>query len=158
MFNKLKNFIKRKIQACIPQIEQNTSLDQVILLNQYHLMKHTLPTSSLPKLSQVGFRVRSQFEEDGLLLYIFALIGTETKRVVEICAGDGKECMAANLLINHGWEGLLFDGDPESVKRGIQFYATHPNTWLHPPKFIQSWITKDNINDLIINHGFSGGG
>ena len=65
----------------------------------------------LPRLDEVGFRAFSQFDEDGILLYLFSVLGVANKSVVEICAGVGYECNAANLIINHAWDGLLFDGD-----------------------------------------------
>jgi hypothetical protein len=64
--------------------------------------------------------------------------------------------MATNLIINHGWQGLLFDGDEHNVKRGTLFFKNHPTKQILPPKFVQAWITKDNINDLILNNGFKG--
>lgn len=119
-------------------------------------MKKFLTAAELPTFKEVGFRVFSQFEEDGILLYIFSLIGTTNKRVVEICAGDGRECMAANLIINHGWEGLLFDGNKDQVEQGIKFFATHKATYLLPPIFKHAWITTDNINQLISENNFKG--
>lgn len=133
----------------------NSSEIQTVIKNQYLLFKNG-PLNNLPKLSDCGFQVYSQFEEDGLLLYIFSMIGTTNKRVVEICAGDATECMASNLIINHCWEGMLFDGDEESVKRGIKFFKSNPSTAVILPKFIHSWITKDNINELIKTNGFEG--
>ncbi|MDR3362808.1 MAG: hypothetical protein LBO64_08230 [Desulfovibrio sp.] len=160
--------IEKLIQACIQNIQnkvaafmtrqedQHASVMQAVLVSQYHLMKHSLPPTALPKLSQVGFKVYSQFEEDGLLLFIFSLIGAESRRVLEVCAGNGRECMAANLIINHGWEGLLFDGNEAAVAEAVNFFAGHPRTWLHPPQCIHAWITRDNINELVTGHGFSG--
>lgn len=157
LLGKLKKFVKAKIAACIPSIpEQNTSVSQVCLLSNYHLMKHLLPPEKLPKLSSTGFQVYSQFEEDGLLLYIFSIIGTHNKRVLEICAGNGMQCMAANLIINHGWEGLLFDGSVMNVQAGRNFFSSHPRTWLQPPIFVSAWITRDNVNELVRENGFTG--
>jgi hypothetical protein len=86
---------------------------------------------ALPDLNQVGFKVYSQTDEDGILLYIFSIIGTVNKLAVEMCAGNGIECNSANLIINHGWHGLLFDGDEALVKEGLDFYTrnviTHPS-------------------------------
>jgi hypothetical protein len=67
--------------------------------------------ATLPSFDEVGFHCYSQFEEDGILLFIFSLIGAKTKMVVELCAGKGRECMATNLIINHGWNGFLFDSE-----------------------------------------------
>ena len=111
---------------------------------------------ALPSLNEMGFKVYSQFEEDGLLLYIFSLIKTTNKKVVEICAGDGTECMASNLIIHHGWNGLLFDGDQKNVEKGRKFFESNPNTFLIPPKFVHSWITIENVNKIISDNGFHG--
>ena len=78
-------------------------------------------------INEAGFKVFSQTDEDGILLYIFSIIGTTNKRSVEICAGDGIECNTANLIINHGWNGLLLDGDEALVRTGIDYYNNNPN-------------------------------
>ena len=117
---------------------------------------YTESGSDLPDLRQLGFKVFSQTDEDGILLYIFSIIGTATKKSVEICAGDGIECNTANLIINHGWHGLLVDGNSALVKKGIAFYRNHPQTIVYPPTFVHSWITRDNINDILNKNGFKG--
>ena len=88
----------------------------------------------LPNLRDVGFRKYSQFEEDGMLLYLFALIRPINYTCVEICAGDGRECNTANLIINHGWWGHLFDGNEHYVRAGIDFFSRHKDTFLLPPE------------------------
>ncbi len=110
----------------------------------------------LPSFDEVGFRKYSQFEEDGILLFIFSIIGRTNRMAVEICAGDGIQCNCANLIINHGWEGFLFDGDAHNVKKGKAFFKNHKDTFLWPPKFTCSWITAENINTVIQSAGCSG--
>jgi hypothetical protein len=111
---------------------------------------------NLPEFSDVEFRCYSQNGEDGILLYIFSLLGTTDRRVVEICAGDGIECNAANLIINHGWQGLLVDGDADQIAQGRAFYSTCRTTWVSPPTFISSWITAENVDGLVASKGFGG--
>lgn len=77
-------------------------------------------------LSDYGFRALSQADEDGILLFIFALIGSGSKRCVEICAGDGRECNTANLVINHGCHGLLVDGNETLCTHGQGFLCSEP--------------------------------
>jgi len=127
---------------------------QLILKNQYK----NLSEENISKYSfgEVGFRRYSQNTEDGILLFIFSLIGVTNKTVLEICAGDGIECNAANLVINHGWNAFLFDGDAERQKAGKLYYSRHPDTFTFPPRFINAWITKENINQLITDNGLSG--
>ena len=106
--------------------------------------------------NDVAFRAYSQNEEDGILLYIFSLIGTTNKKCVEICAGDGIECNTANLLINHKWIGLLFDGNQNNINKAKQFYSQHPNTKYWPPITVCHWVTKKNADQLIVENGFEG--
>ena len=110
----------------------------------------------LPKLSEVGFRKYSQFEEDGMLLHIFALMPPLNRKCVEICAGNGRECMTANLIINHGWFGFLFDGNEHSVEAGRRFFSTCKDTFFNPPVFTNAWITAENVNILIADFGVKG--
>ncbi len=115
-------------------------------------------TEQILKLSfdDVGFRRHSQFEEDGILLYIFSLIGETSRKAVEICCGDGQQSMAANLIVNHGWQGLLFEGDEALVKSARSFYMRQPDCLLNQPVIKQAWITAENINTLIAAEGYSG--
>lgn len=110
----------------------------------------------LPSFMDVEFRCFSQNGEDGILLYIFSMIGVTNRHAVELCAGDGIECNAANLVINHGWLALLVDGNPDNVTRGIAFYATHKSSWLFPPKIVCHWVRVDNVDSLVAEYGFRG--
>lgn len=103
----------------------------------------------------VAYSNYSQFGEDGVLEYIFALVGTTNKVIVEMCCGSGLECNAANLIINHGWAGLLFDGSEKNIAYGKQFFnrlMPHFNR----PKLIEAWITKNNVNELILENNVGG--
>lgn len=108
------------------------------------------------KISDAGFRCYSQFEEDGIILYILAAIGMKTRRVVEMCCGSGHECMAANLIINHGFEGFLLDGDEASIKNANRFFESKADCLLNRPIIRKAWITRDNVNDLLREMGAEG--
>jgi hypothetical protein len=110
----------------------------------------------LPSFDDVEFRAFSQNGEDGILLFIFGLIGMGNRRSVEICAGDGIQCNTANLIVNHGWNGLMFDGNERLVQVGRSFYAGLGDTSCHPPTIVNDWITRENINEIIEKNGFEG--
>lgn len=119
--------------------------------------RHLLETgAAMPGLNEVGFKAYSQTDEDGILLYIFSIIGTKNRQSVEICAGDGIECNTSNLIINDGWHGLLVDGNEDLVKQGQFYYRNNPCTSVYPPVFAHAWVTRDNINEIITTNGFSG--
>lgn len=110
----------------------------------------------LPSFADVEFRCYSQNSEDGILLFLFSVLGIETRRALEICCGNGIECNAANLVINHGWQAMLVDGNPAQIEQGRAFYARCRSTLYSPPTLVASWITADNVNDLVRAHGFDG--
>jgi len=125
------------------------------LMQSYRLMAALAP-QSLPALRDVGFRKYSQFEEDGIILYLFSLIPPINRTCVEICAGNGRECMTSNLIINHGWWGHLFDGNSSNVAAGKRFFSQSRDTFLSPPRFSQTWITAENVNEVIESSGAKG--
>ena len=65
---------------------------------------------SLPNFRDTGFRVYSQNDEDGLLLYIFSLIGMTDRRCVDIAFGSPYGANTTNLICNWGFAGLLIEG------------------------------------------------
>lgn len=108
------------------------------------------------KLFEYGFSLFSQHEEDGMLLYIFSLIGSTNKKCIEMCIGTGVESNTANLIVNHFWTGLLFDGDTDNIAIAKQFYSRHKNTKIYPPKIVHAWINKENVNSLVVENGYEG--
>jgi len=142
----------RKLQAVLSPSTSAVSQKSLGFLYRQLYAQKSPPLS----FSEVGFRVQSQQEEDGILLFIFSLIGTTNKRCVEICAGDGIECNTANLIINHGWIGLLCDGNGTNIERARRFYTTHPDTRTWPPAIVKEWLTRSNVNSVIMDHGFQG--
>jgi hypothetical protein len=138
-------------------LDQLTSLQQVLQTLVLMRVREMAEAGRGPlPLDRVHVRVFSQNGEDGVLLWIFGAIGMTNRRAVEIAAGDGIECNSANLIINHGWTGLLVDGDADNVRRGREFYARCRDTAIWPPVFVHAWVTKDRVNQLLRDHGFVG--
>lgn len=106
-------------------------------------------------LGEVEFRNYSQNGEDGILLYLLSVAGHGGRRAVEICAGNGIEANASNLVLHHDWNALLLDGDAELIEEGRLFYGSHPETHRVGPTLAAEWITRDNVNDLLQRHGYA---
>ncbi|WP_454065135.1 hypothetical protein [Candidatus Nitrospira salsa] len=154
---------KRFVRPIIDELYRNAELSfrsdeaaaQKVLMNQYRLQAFH-GRDHLPNLKDVGFRKYSQFEEDGILLYIFSLIPPINRKCVEICAAYGRQCNTANLIINHGWWGYLFDGDENHVNAGKEFFSKNKDTFLYPPRYTTAWITAENVNEVIERSGAKG--
>jgi len=127
---------------------------QILLMQRYReLLRGGGP---LPAFADVEFRNYSQNGEDGILLYILALIGMKTRKCVEICAGDGVECNAANLILNHGYDAVLVDGDEGNIAIADEFYARHRETHGFPPRAVKHWIERETIDRFLRDHGMAG--
>jgi len=151
----LKNWVKYHFSKRIhrDKLHPSVGIQQRSLVVQYIQAK---ASGTLPPFGSTGFKVFSQFEEDGLLLYLFSLIGEGSKTFIEIGANDGINSNCSNLAIHFGWSGLFFEGDERLIKRGRKFYAKTPTPYHPKPKYVQAIIKAENINELIEQNGLKG--
>jgi hypothetical protein len=104
----------------------------------------------------VGFNTYSMTHEDGILLYIFSVIGMTNRKCVDIGAGSVRGSSVANLIVNHGFNGLLVDGSSKSIEHAREFYASLHETHPTLPTLISALINAENINSLIKDNQFVG--
>lgn len=151
----LKNFLKDKLYVLKvrERFSAATQISQRQLFNQYQVWKKE---DKLPTLADTGFRVFSQYEEDGKLLFILSIIGMQNKNFIEIGSDDGINSNCANLALNFGYHGLFLDGNPKAIKRGRKFYAKYPHPWMEAPKFTCDLVKTENINQLIKDANLNG--
>ncbi|MBT8045672.1 MAG: hypothetical protein KJN67_00770 [Pontiella sp.] len=109
------------------------------------LPKYADPLSLIPH----GRKVYSQNEEDGIIIEIFNRIGTTNKTFVEFGSGDGLENNTYALLFQD-WNGLWIDGSPKNIRKIREGLPTTIDSG--QLEVVESFITKDNINDLISPH------
>jgi hypothetical protein len=149
----LKHILKKylKYYKIRRRFKPENRLDQKSKVEHY---KNALTTGDLPNFQDTGFRLFSQFEEDGLLLYVFTLIGMTNKLFIEFGSDDGINSNSANLYYNHDFTGLFLDGNENALKRGRHFFKNHPNPKVKQAIFKNALITAENINDLIKDAGF----
>ncbi len=114
-----------------------------------HLMqsqRHANPRD----LAHFEHQVYSQNGEDGIIAEIFRRIGSQKKNFIEIGVGDGLENNTA-FLLSQGWTGLWMDGSPRNGKIIRQKFAKLTSDG--KLKFIESFITAENVNSLIVSAG-----
>lgn len=137
-----------KIQNQINEIPRlNTQIQQRQL--QFHYKSLLAQNLPLPKFCDTGFRIFSQTDEDGILLYIFSLIGTTNKICLDIAFRSSHGANTTNLILNNGWNGILICGSKNEANEVKRFFQSHKDTFISPPKVYHKWITAENLNEVI---------
>ena len=127
---------------------------RLLLLQYAQLVANGGP---LPSIADTGLRVFSQFDEDGILLYLLTVVGIGPRLFLDLGSGDAiSGSNTANLALNLGFHGVFIDGNREAIERGKKFYQSHPSTDLYPPLFHSGHITRNNVNSLVKGLGIAG--
>ena len=152
---RIENLQASHVQGVHPRRDRGVEQTvQHIVRNQYLALIDA--GKPLPSFDAAEARFYSQNGEDGIIQLILAATGTDTRRTVEICAGDGVENNSANLIVNHGWTGLLVDGGDAILETGNNFYRHNADTYYWPPTLVKAWITRDSVNQIVQEAGFAG--
>ncbi len=100
---------------------------------------------------KVGFKVFSQWDEDGIIQYLISKIPIEKRTFIEFGVENYEESNTRFLLLNNHWQGLVLDASADDV-RYIQTVRIY---WEFDLQARCTWITRDNINSLLAEAGFS---
>ncbi len=130
----------------------NTQIQQRHLFSYYQNLKAT--QGQLPNFADSGFRVFSQCDEDGKIMYIFSIIGFLNKKCIDMAFASPYGANTTNLIINWGFSALLVEGS--DLRKAELFFRSHSDTCVFPPACVKCWITAENVNEICINNGFSG--
>ena len=103
-------------------------------------------------LSDVEFKVFSQWGEDGIIDWIVARLPTIPRTFVEFGVEDFHEANCRFLMRNRGWKGLVIDGSEANMAA----LRLRPEVWQNDLTAVQAFVTAENINDLLTEFGFGG--
>ena len=103
-------------------------------------------------LSEAEFRVFSQFGEDGIIQHLIGRIPIENEIFVEIGVEDYRESNTRFLLVNDNWRGVIVDAGTAHV----DFIKQNPIGWRHDITALSSFVTRDNVNEIIRRAGLEG--
>jgi len=138
--------LEREIQKLQRNITRNA------LLAAEPLVQRVRQLGEIKSLEEAEFKVFSQWGEDGILQYLIHRVPIPNRVFVEFGVEDYSEANTRFLLMHDNWEGLIMDADPtlESRLKEQELY------WRHQLKAKSSFITAENINDLIREAGIQG--
>ena len=138
--------IRRELAAVWDEI------DSLKILAAQSLIQNIRDGKSVTSLRDAEFKVFSQFGDDGIIQYLIHRLASLPDSFVEFGVENYREANTRFLLLNNNWRGLVLDGNRNHIEQ-IQTDKIH---WQHTLTAKHAWITRDNINDLIREAGFSG--
>jgi hypothetical protein len=109
-------------------------------------------TTGAATLSESEFRVFSQWGEDGIIQHLIREVPIARRLFVEFGVENYLEASTRFLLTNNQWSGLVMDGSAEN----IAFIKEDPIYWEANLKAHCAFITRENINDLLLENGIKG--
>ena len=127
-------------------------LDDLAILAGQALARQ-IARGPVESLRDVEFRVFSQFGDDGIVEYLVSRIGVprERERFVEIGVEDYSEANTRFLLVHRNWSGLIVDrGDAH-----VRAVSASPLMWRHDIRPVAARVDRENVNELLREHGFA---
>lgn len=106
----------------------------------------------IKSLEEVEFQVFSQFGEDGIIQWLIHNMDIPNKVFVEFGVENYSEANTRFLLMNNNWTGLIMDGN----RANIECVKNWKDYWKYDLLAKDAFITKENINELIVESSISG--
>jgi hypothetical protein len=99
------------------------------------------------------FKAFSQWGEDGIIQHLINVIPIEHDRFVEIGVESYAESNTRFLAMHDNWRGLIIDGGTAH----IDFVQRDSSLgWRHDIEAVSAFVTAENVNDLLAEHGVKG--
>lgn len=107
---------------------------------------------SIDGFTDVEFSVFSQWGDDGIIQWLIHRLSGIDETFVEFGVENYEEANTRFLLLNNNWRGLVMDGS----QRNISAIRRDLISWRHDLQATCAFVTAENINQLLLEHGFEG--
>lgn len=130
--------------------ELNVRMDDV-RINQGVILAGLNEGKESKRLKDYEFKVFSQWGEDGIIQRLTNAIDIKNKTFIEFGVEDFVESNCRFLLVKDNWSGFVIDGSASNIHKLKKSYFY----WKYELVAIDSFITAENINELLSRSGFS---
>ena len=130
----------------------NDKLDNLQMLQAKEILNSNKLKKNIKDLSEVEFKVYSQWGEDGIIQYLINNITIPNKYFIEFGVENYVESNTRFLIKNNNWSGLVIDGN----KTNIDYIKKDALYWKYDLTALHAFIAKDNINQIFIDNGVQG--
>ena len=146
LLRRMRSYLTRQVQA---------TADETLLLLGRTASLRVRSMEVASSLDKVEFKVSSQWGEDGIIDWLIERVEMppHLHTFIEFGIESYAEANTRFLLQNRNWRGLVMDGSSaqiEQLKKDTKLF------WGHDLTAKSAFITRENINDVLVNAGFSG--
>lgn len=149
----MKSKLVRQVRALVNRTVEEKAYD-LLLLQGRMASWQVRSRETVRSLHDIEFKVFSQFGEDGIIDWLIerAAIPPHLHIFVEFGVQAYIEANTRFLIENRNWRGLVMDGDPalgENLEKDHRSYR-------YDLAAKSTFITRENINNLLAEAGFAG--
>ena len=146
--------IIKKIKFLLSKVfntKQYIENHNIIKLGVGKILTNINSDKNFKKINDYEFKVYSQFGEDGIIQFLINNIKITNKSFIEFGVENYEEANTRFLLENNNWSGLIIDSSSQHIShiKNQNYY------WKYDLTAVNSFITPDNINDIIVNNNFT---
>ena len=121
------------------------------LLTLGRLLSETVKSkTNIASLSEVEFKVFSQWGDDGILQWLISHLQILNQTFIEFGVADYRESTTRFLMMNNNWSGFVMDGSAKNVARIVH----SEYFWKYSLSAKAAFIDADNINGLLASSQF----
>lgn len=142
--NLIKNIKKLKYTVNRIISQQITSEQNTLMIGKI-LSENSKSKTKIASLSEVEFKVFSQWGDDGIIQWLINNIEFPNRTFVEFGVEDYSESNTRFLMMNNNWSGLVMDGSEANINKiSLSSYF-----WKYNLSAVCAFIDADNINKLL---------
>lgn len=142
-----------KFLNCITRfLSKDRRSDKEIILLASSVAKSNRSRSAIDDFGEIEFSAFSQWGEDGIIDWLVSKLPMIPKTFVEFGVENYQESNTRLLIQMRNWRGLIIDGSKENI-RDIKRQEI---SWRYQLHFLNKFITRENIDRLIVDAGFRG--
>lgn len=158
MLDRLQHSIQRLFKPHFQQVKSEIRLTQAMLDRNAILQSvaitdnHKSRPEYFRNIHDLEYKVFSQFGEDGIISLLTSYVPDCDRNFIEFGVEDYTESNTRLLLERDNWSGLIMDGSAAH----IETVNSRPTAWRNCLRARKAFVTRDNINSLFLENGFSG--
>jgi|HubBroStandDraft_5_1064220.scaffolds.fasta_scaffold01884_5 hypothetical protein len=144
--------IKTRIKSACQKLRRRVDHDweTALLLLGKQMAWQVAGLSPNTDFRRVGFKVFSQWDEDGIIQYLISHVPIENQTFIEFGVENYEESNTRFLLLNNHWQGMVLDACPAD----IEYIRADRIHWQFDLQVRKAWITRENIDSLVAQAGF----